>query len=545
MYTGTKVPIPFGRRGLFGSLGRVPIDGLVRANGLTFANRRLEKEAGTKKQNTVALAGQIVAVFDWWPNVSTQRTIAATQGGGLYLDDGVAWSFATTLLAEKTLSVTTRPPFFVTAGNETPGANRLLFLYTGVSPVYVGVGDFRTIATLAAAKTPADWTGARQPSCGVVHESRNWAFLQHTAYYTPAGDHQNFQGGGSLAIYPGEGEEIVAGISLRKMLVLFKRPRGIYIVDTSAIDPTQWRVDPQSQAVGAPGPWAVAPIPNDAVFVEAEGGSFHLLSATGITRDAASSDISSQSIGQWIREHIDPNRLAFAQIGWYSDKKQVYAIMPGFGHIISQVSTFDSGAFDPGAFASGVTAPAPQYRIVIDLNQPDLGPVFSYSDRDDAASLMLRRESGVQRPFIGTDAGFVSRLDLAGVYDRDGVGYLGEWQTDYNDLGEADPDWKGKRKNFDFLELWMEGVGAYDLSVDVYVDGVKKTASPLLFRMTPAGVGLGTFKLGTDTLAEAHVVSVVRRLRWAGYRIAFRGFNNVANQTFKIVEGYVYARRAS
>lgn len=526
---------------------RVPIQGLIQARNVTFENQQLEKEGGAARQNPAALPGPVRALHDWWPDPTTQRTVAVTLGGGVYLDDGVSWGFAVRVLPEGTLN-TSRPPVFVDGGQETPAAVKKLFLYTGTAPIQVGLGDFTSLSPLDVAKRPADWAGARQPTCGLIHEGRHFAFLGHNAYYTPSSSHEAFVGTGSgmLPIAPGEGEAIVAVTSFRKMLIVFKRPRGVYVVETTG-DPATWRYDVQSKAVGATGPWAVASIPNDILFLDTTG-ALHMLSATAVERDATSSDVTSLKLGTWIREHIDAQALESAAVVWYGDKNVAYAILPARGHVARtraafQLDTVQADAFQASDTSTDPTVGPPIYRLVVGLNAPEVGPWFAYSDRDTVTCLVLRRFEGVARPYIGTEEGFVYRLDMP-QRSKDGLGYLGEWQTEHTDLGELVPEWRGRVKNFDYLELWLEGIGTYTLSVDIYIDGAKKTATPLSFSLAGIGVPLGVFVLGVDRLAEPLVVHRRRRLPWRGTRISIRGYNSGAGETFKVLKAFVGATAA-
>lgn len=542
MYTGLKPQIPVGEDGMYGPR-RVPITGLILARGITFENNQVEKEGGAARQNLSALPGPVRGLWDWWPESATQRTVAVTIGGGVYLDDGVSWTFAITVLPEGTLN-TVRPPYFVEGGQEVPGADKKLFLYTGASPPQVGAGDFTTMAPLDPAKRPLDWVGSRQPSVGIIHEGRHWAFLQHTAYYTPSADHEDFVGigAGSIPIAPGVGEGIVAAMSLRKMLVLWKRPSGVYVIDTSNPDPASWRYDIQSRAVGAVGPWGVAPIPNDVLFIDTEG-SVHSLSATAVERDAESSDITSPKLGTWLREHIDAQELEDAGIVWYSDKSLAYALLPPRGSIGQTIPAFQDDAFQADAFGTEAAGPLAPYRLTLDFNNPAVGARFAYSDRDDATCLIMRRHQNVDRPYIGTTSGFVYRLDMP---DRikDGAGYIGEFQIDHTDLGEVVPEWRGRIKNFDYLEFWFEGLGEHTLYVDIYIDGILKTLAPLQFNVAATGVPLGTFVLDVDRLAEPRIIHRRRRLTWRGTRLSFRAWNSEPGASFKIIKAFIGAKVA-
>lgn len=514
-YAGQVLPIPAGTDGLYG-IRRIPLTGLLRARNLTLENSLWEKWGGATNQNAVALASDIIALVDWWPNATTQRTVAVLDTGVVLRDAG-AWTFPTTVTTVTTPAAVSTPQHLVTGGEETPGRDKKLFCFTGASRPQVGAGDFASMTDLAT--PPADWTGTRQPSGGVIHEGRLFAWLGHTLYWSTPTAHENFTGAGSgsLPIYPGEGIALRCGVSLRKMLVLWKFPRGIYIMDTSDPTPANWRVDPQSRAVGAAGPYCAVAIPNDVVFLDREA-NFHLLSATSVLRDAASSNISAPKLGNFTRETFDPDRTAWAQLLWYGDKSQVIAGLSALGAVVNNRIT------------------------LLDFNRPDVGVRFSWSDRDVPQSLMLRDTSGVGRPYIGTDDGFVQRLDQSS-RNKNGAGYTGQFQIDHLDIG-AVAGWPGRPTIFDYLEFEFEGVGSYNLSCNIYVDNVLKTSTPLTFSMAGSGTPLGAFVLGVDRLAEIGPAKTRRRLFWRGTYFSFEGFNAGADETFRIRNGYLGVRKA-
>lgn len=514
-----RVPIPLGIAGLYGSQ-RVPHAGLIRADGIDlWTAGQIEKEGGAQKQTSAALASGIVGLYDWWPVPGTQRTIAVTRGGGAYRDDGVAWSFPTTLLAEGSLTLT-QPPMMVACGAETPVSARKLFLWSKGNATRILTGDGSSVAAMAASKIPADWTGSTRPGVACVHQGRQWAFTGHVAYWSTATDHEDFTGSGSgfLPIAPGEGQEIRAVAAFRKMLVVWK-DKGIYIIDTSAADPAAWRYDTQSRAVGIAGPLALAAVPDDVLFSD-QGLNVHLLSATDVERDAASSDISTPKLGDWIKTYLEPNQGQWVQMGWYTQKRQAWIVVAGKNMVRNT------------------------RRLVVDWNDPELGPRFWTSERDTADALMFRLDSGNDRPYMGTDQGHVYRLD-EDQRTKDGVGFAATWSTDDLDFGGVVPELAGRRKNFDWLEFLMEGIQPSVMNVNIYVDGVLKTTAPLTFAMTGQGVPLGTFQLDVDRLAGGRFLRRVRRrMRWSGERLRLEGSNSGAGEGFRIIRATIGARVA-
>jgi hypothetical protein len=302
------------------------------------------------------------------------------------------------------------------------------------------------------------------------------------------------------------------------MLIVFKYPKGIFIIDTSQINPVNWRYDPQSWAVGCSGPYGPVAIPNDVLFPDAIG-HFHVLSRTGVERDAESSNIFSPKMEEWQRAQISPSRMPFAHLIYYDDKRMAYAAVSGLGSIKND------------------------RRVTIDFNNPPVGPRFMYSDRDVVQSLVMRKIGGIDRPYSGDDVGKVWRMDES-TRSKDGAGYIGVFQTDHSDLAEIVPEWKARTKSFDFLEFEFESVGNYNLSVNIYIDGVLKTVTPLAFSMSGVGVPLGSFVLDVDRLGVTARSRRKRRLGFHGTRISIEGFNSGPGETFRITEALVYGRVA-
>lgn len=554
MYSGLKLPLVLGEDGLY-DIRRSPENGLIEALGITLENNQLEKEGGALKKTSASLPGAVLALLDWWPTSTTQRTIAVTHTGGVFLDDGNSWTFPTTLLPVGTFSFPSAPPYLAVGGAETPSAPRKLFLFSGVGPIYVGSGDFVSLSQIPTTKTPAEWAGGTWPTCGVVHAGRMWAFLRHTAYYSTLADHTDFTGtgSGSMPIDPGFGDGIVACAVFRRMLVLFKYPRGVYVITASDPNTANWTYQVQSWAVGATGPWAVCSVTNDLLFMNQEG-NVHLLSATAVDRDPSASDISTPKLGTWIRDHLDAASLAFCHAIWYPAKAQVHIAARGPGYVYGTQAGFDPGSFDPGSFSTTTQAvPAvPIYRLMVDFHNQSLGPRYTYSTRDVVTALMIKRAGGVDKPHAGTDAGLVYELDRP-ERTKDGAGYPATAQTQHSDLGDLMPMWRGRKKIFDFLELWLEGTGNYTLSVDCWVDGRKKNVGPITFNLIGTGNILGVTGGGADfklddpvlgVLGDVSTFAVRRKLFWTGTRISFVFKNATAGQTFKVVRGHLGVRLA-
>ncbi|MFQ5915725.1 MAG: hypothetical protein ACE5JS_21340 [Nitrospinota bacterium] len=519
-YQGLIVELPLGGEGLTGSrsAGSVRPAQLLEADSLTYEDRTLRKEGGASKYNSTAITGtpQVIAGHDWWPTDGAQRMVVVTSDGKILKDSG-GGTFGTTLASGLTVAGTI--PVFVEGGKEAAAGNRKLFCFTGKNAVQVLSADGATTAALAT--PPADWSGANQPLGGAVHEGRLWGFGNlndpHRTYYSTPTDHEDFTGAnsGSLSIFPGEGERILAGVSFKGYLVLFKFPVGIYLADTSSATLANWRVVRLTGAVGIASPLAWCVVDDDILFLDATA-NLQLLSAVTEFGDIASRNLSEVAeMGPFIRNTFNLAQLGETRAVYYNAKREAHFAIARTG------ATKNTG------------------RLVVDFSRLDL-PRFRWSSRDTCQSLWLKKDSDkVPRMVSGDDAGFVWNMDQAG-RSKDGSGYNGQFQTPHHDLSFLEPALAAKRKNFDFLEIIVDPKGNWNLGVDVYIDGALKQT--LAFNMGTTGSTLGSFVLGTDKLAGDQVLNRKKRLGLSGRRISLVGRNSGAGQDFSVARMILHFR---
>ena len=195
-----------------------------------------------------AFGGGVVAgmdAIDYWPDASTQRTVVVGDDGQVYKDDGAGGSWATLLAAA--LTTAGMVPHLVEGGAEAAGNNKKLFLFTRVNSVRVLPADAAAMTVIS--DPPVDWSGSNQPGGGCLHQGYLWAFgnanAPHTVYRSLQANHENFTTSAySLRVFPGEGDRLVAGVSYKGVLLLWKDGRngGVYAVDTSDSNDANWRV---------------------------------------------------------------------------------------------------------------------------------------------------------------------------------------------------------------------------------------------------------------------------------------------------------------
>ncbi len=516
-YQGFIAELPLGPDGLTGNknLSQIRITQLLRALNLTYSDGTMRKEGGTAKYNASAISGtpSIIGGWDWHPSVGVQRSIIVASDGKIYRDTG-SGAYGTTV--KSGLTVSSVVPVFVEGGKEAAAVARHLFIFTGKNAVQVIDDDGSASGDLAS--PPTDWATTNQPSFGLLHEGRLWGGGngndRHRVYASLTTDHEDFTTTPfSMPIFAGEGDGLVGGISFKGALLLWKKPRGFYLIDTSNSDNSKWRVIKISGGVGMYSPLGGVTIDDDILFLD-QSGNPQLVSTVSAFGDVSSRNIGiPQEIGTWIRENANLGQLANVRGIWYGDKREAHFAIAGKGSTVNN------------------------RRLVIDFNVENLAR-FRWSDRDTAESLWLRRDSNdIERPVYGDDGGFVRDMDQDS-RSHDGSGYNGEFQIPHTDFSHLDPKLGTVRKNFEFLELVVEPKGNWNLNVDALIDGqIKET---LTFNMGQTGEGLGSFVLGTDVLAGDSVLNKKRRMTGSGRRLSLVGRNNGDGQDFSVAKFYAH-----
>jgi hypothetical protein len=516
-YQGYTAEIPIGLGGLSGSKSQPNIrpDQLLIARNVALERGTITKEGGATKYNSTAISGAptVLGGWDWWPTTTTQRMIVLLSDGTLKKDDGTG-TFATTLKSSLTVSGVSTP-VFVEGGKEVAANNRKLFIFTGKNAVQVLAADGATTSDITA--PPADWSGGNQPLFGLIHAGRLWGAGNlndpHRIYASLTTNHEDFTTTPlQLSVFPGEGEYLVGGISFRGLLVLWKFPRGIYVINTTDPSTANWTVSRLSQSIGGVSPLGAVMTDNDVVFIDA-AANFQALSTVTEFGDLESRNLSKIAfLNEFVRETISLSALPRTQAVYYSTKREAHFTVASSG-----AATNDR-------------------RLVIDFNFADTVR-FRFSDRDVNTALWLRKESdGLLHPLIGDASGFIYKLDQA-TKSKNGLGYVGEFQTPHLDLGFLDPKLATKVKLGQFLELIVEPTGNWNLDVEVYWDGVLRQS--ISFNMGAGGAALGSFVLDTDTLAGEALVSRRKRLLGSGRRISLKGRNSGPGEDFSVARFYL------
>lgn len=516
-FTGRIVPLTLGRGGMSGAknVAAVREDQLILADNLTFEDVTLRKEGGAAKYNSTAITGtpDILAGHDWDHDGSTQRSIVVTSAGAIIRDDGSGdYNGGTTL--KSGLSVTTATvPVIVEGGAEVAVNDKKLFFFTGSNAVQVLDANGATTGDLAT--PPTDWSGSNQPKAGVVHEGRMWGMGNandpHRTYYSLATNHEDFTSGdaGSLSIFPGEGEALVWGVSFRGVLILAKRPRGLYLVDTRDPSISNWKIRKITDAIGSPGVKAFTVIDNDVVFMSSSANIYQLSAVESLGDVGTASLSDTADFGSFIRDTADLSKLPNCVGVYYPAKSEVHF-----------------GFTQKGGSANDL-------RVVVDFNRPG-DPRFRFSTRDDPISLWLQRDSDdIQRLTLGDGDGFVWNLDQE-TRSRDGEGYTGQFQTPHLDFSFVEPAIASVNKNWSFLELVVEPKGNHNIDVEVILDGA--ISEVLTYNMGVTGGTLGSFVLDTDKLAGSAIINRRQPITGRSRTLSILGSNGGIAEDFSVIK---------
>lgn len=515
-YRGVMATFPIGLQGLHGARNpsKLGPGHLVYTEGLDIDGGVLIKEGGANKLNASGVGGDITSGFSWSPTATAYHDIVFIDNGatGLVKRDAGLTTFPTTLVSGLTLPVR-YAPHFCTGGGEAVAALRHLFMFSDTNQVQV---LDEAAATMGAITTPAaDWASSF-PTFGVLHDNRLFAggnaSDQHRIYYSTLTNHEDFTGAGSgtISIFPGEGDELCGGYSFRGLLILFKRPRGIYVVDTRDATPANWKVQRLSTAVGLAGPHALVPKSNDILFLDPIG-SFHLMSAVQDFGDIKASDIGLASdVYTFMRRNINIPGLSMAQGVWYPEQQKAYYMLPRTGSVSLDM------------------------RVIIDFSDPSFGVRYLTSRRDEASSIWMRRDAlGIERPALGDADGFVWMIDQED-RDKDGASYLTEFETSDTDFSFLDSGFAGKTKNGQFLEIVGDLANQTTIEVIPVWDG--RQESPIIFDLGFASAALDSFLLDFDSLSADGIVTQRRRLPGQGRRLKLIVRNNALADEIRISE---------
>lgn len=397
----------------------------------------------------------------------------------------------------------------VAGGAEVAGNNRKLFFFSTATQVKVLNGDGSTIGNIRA--PAADWTSF--PTQGIMYQGRLHAILGHTVYISRLSDHEDFATtttgptGGDAGFYPifsGEGDGLVAMAVYKGVLLLFKKPFGVYVYDwtdtTAAPIITKF-----SDTFGIASPHSLVTVLDDMYGLANTNSVFSLKATQAFGSLEAGDVLSSTRVRDCVRNQMTTAGAQYAHSVFYPEKELALFTMRATG------------------------SSAQNRMLVIDMSRQQ--PRSTIETKDQPTCLALRKDSNfVPRPIYGANDGYVYQMDQS----ARAVGtaaYVGEFQTPYIDFSYLDASLASKAKQFDFLQVTYTSSGNWSFYVDVYIDG--NYSETLTFAQLYGAV-LGTFRLNVNRLGDLSPRINRRPLHCTGKAISFRIYNSGLNEFFNV-----------
>lgn len=526
-YAGNVAQIPVGNSGVISDLApsQIPYNALTRAYNCDYQLGYIQKAPGAIQYNRVAMPDGVIALLDYWPTLNKQRLFAATTAGKIYRDTGDRY-FGGNAASTSPVAIATglgrldNRCQFVVGGNETSGRDKKIFFFSGgVGQVQVCSGDNSTFAKIA--KPAADWPNptassnsqSNFPKFGLIHRGQLWCFARSQAYASTTGDHEDFQGTGTLVnnVGPGEGGDIVGAFVFKQKLMVWKEGDLLYYLNDSDTSTTNWYFSKALDGLGIAG-WHSARGVLDDLLIGNITGKLTSFTATQAFGNLTQADIFKRShVARFFAENTTPMGNLYQHSLFYGDR--------GLALFTGRTK---------GNSANNCV-------IQLDVSDPD-NPKYGLWNHIAPDCLALRRDTNnILRPIYGAADGFVYLMDRedrsVGAIGSNSA-YTGEFWTADLDLRHLDPTIAHKNKLWEWLGVTFQEENAGTLSVDVWIDGAYRET--LSFTQTVDTNYCGAFVLGTSRLGGMDEKTRWQPLHGMGRRITFRCYNSGANQNFKV-----------
>jgi len=515
-YQGQVAVIPLGAGGMMTDNPHTAVPGtkLFRARNLTMNNGALEKDFGSMKFNQTAVPSGIRQIFDWHPTTLLQKFIVVANDGRVHRFK----QFNSSIIMPPEIGGPTflKTNEFVTmseGGAEETNKDKKLFILDGQNVPQVIVADATTRRDILA--PAADWTGPNQPFKMFLHRSKNYAFgnknSPHRLYITSALDHEDFTGGKTFDLFPGESERIIDHFVFKGRLFILKFPNGLYFVDDVDPDPGNWTATKINGDFGASSPQSAFFVKDD-ILVPNNYGSVTSVIASDTLGDLKSADLyANLRVEGLVRNELSQLGGAARNAIYYQDKKEAYI-----------------------TYRSPVSN---QNDRMIKIDFTRASPEIILIDKDQPTCIALRRdERGILRPMYGADDGFIYFMDREN-RNVGGNAFRAEFQTHNLDFSQANVIKGDLQKQFDFIEFVYEPTGNFDVNFEIFIDG--KTQKTGTFKVVGRST-LGVIKTGSGETSAKSPFTEHIPIGGQGRRISIKCYNDVVDQNFKLLRINVF-----
>lgn len=519
MYKGKEASIPLGQLGMYrdDSAGKIPIGSLYDSRNVTLNLGMVQTAFGNQRMNVSAVPGGVKSATWWEADPVTKRFV---MGGG----DGRVYYYEyprhqgpiTPEVGAVDQLLIDQNTHFLTCGSEAAGSPRKIFIITGQSEVQVITGAGKTRRPIPANKVALDWSGKNQPSYGISFGGRAILFGNpnnpHMLYISSESDNEDFQSNSSenLNVFPGEGQGLLTAFQYKGRLWLVKKPYGLYYVDTSNSDVTQWTIQKSVASLTCASSHSIYEVLDDAIIAN-NAGSLTSLQATLNFGSVANADLfSNMKVRTYQQIFCSQSGNSTRWIYFYEYRQE---IMITYRDIASNQLN--------------------DQLCVIDVSNPSI-PKVLWHDRIQANALGEYLDNqDIRRPFYACDDGFIYNYDVTKDANVNGSPYTAYFTLPPLDFGFIDPNLAEKNKIFQFLEVTYEPSGTWDLQCDVFIDG--SYSETIQFNMSYGPV-LDKFTLDIDRLSGRTPRSQRKQIHGQGRNISFKFYMDQYNQYFKVAK---------
>jgi len=461
-YDAQQKLIRFGQFGLMSDIAsdNIPDGALIRCENAQFLNGIIEKADeitdwvyGNPDYTTPSFTGEKpVGNHRYFPFPKMERQCVVTDSGNVYKYTSPFFRVPVTPESGSpaTLSLSGNP-VIVSGGNEVQGNSKKVFIFTGNSQVQVIEGDGTTRRNIA--NPAADWSTS-YPTYGLIFRGKLVAFGNisnpHGIYFSSTTDQEDFRattvGVLAMQVFPGEGEGIISAFVYKTKLFVFKKPYGVYVLNDTDVDPTNWFFQKTSGSFGIASPLSFFEATDD-MYILSNDATIISMSAALRIGDVYNADLLSGTKTATYFRSIVRNQYLGKSFACYLPKKKI------------GVFAFPSYKSKDGYCDS---------LIYVDFNG-DI-PRLSWHRYKDSefTSCHYFKDS------YGDDQFLFSKLNFNGSTYQDGVmaTYFPAHSTDTPFRIQTPNSNLGVEgnKNFDGFELLYESTNNYPLAVDVYVD---------------------------------------------------------------------------
>lgn len=452
-----------------------------------------EKRGGTAKVNSTAVSGspQILGLFDFRVGANSFQVFAAS--------DGKIYKDSTTVL--KTGMSTSAKFNFAVFGNE-------LYICDGASTPQTWDGAAGSTSNITT--SAADWSTTK-PFQMIAHgrgaSRRMWAIAGNAVYYSSLANGKEFAGGtsGKITIDVIDAYGLVGGVEFGDRLIVFDRAQA-YVIDDSDATVANWGYE-LAQWTGGAAHWrGILKTDNDVLIMAEDGQLYSITGAQEYGDYKLASLMRKQFIDNYMKATAAMTLISEFHLVFDRNLRAVkyFFIRSGQTTVDSALVFFIDRGIDDG-------------WVVHDNQTTNSGYAAS-------CSAEVRSGAGTYLVYTGDYSGFIWKLEQSARVDG-ASGYYGGFKTPNLNL-----DNPRMRKHFRRIYVIMEAVGDYNLSVNIWLDGVNQTSTTI--NMGAAGTGLGSFILDTSQLGGLEFIDANADLNMIGKRLQLEFFNSNSNQTF-------------